>query len=169
VLLLGSAGQRILTAGELLCLAGLYAGLNATQKNDYDITVLRGPSISEMILSPEKIDYAGIDRPSVVVALGPEGVARRRKAFEGLDEQSIVLQAAGVDVPACRARLHRVDLKAQGIKSTDWALASLGVLAKLGQVIRPEMLKAAIEARLKGEALASALKLVGGVEPGEWV
>lgn len=169
VLLLGSAGQRILTAGELLCLAGLHAGLKATQKNDYDITVLRGPSISEMILSPEEIDYAGIGRPSVVVALGPEGVARRKKVFEGLDETSIVLQAAGVEVPVCRARLHRVDLKAQGMKGTDWALASLGVLAKLGQVIRPEMLKAAIESRLKGEALASALKLVAEVEPGEWV
>jgi hypothetical protein len=122
-----------------------------------------------MILSPEEIDYAGIDRPSVVVALGPEGVARRKKAFEGLDETSIVLQVAGVDVPVCRARLHRVDLKAQGIKGTDWALASLGVLAKLGQVIRPEMLRAALEARLKGEALSSALKLVEGVETGEWV
>jgi Pyruvate/2-oxoacid:ferredoxin oxidoreductase gamma subunit len=169
LIMLGSAGQRILTAGEILCLAGLHAGLNVAQKNDYDITVLRGPSISEMILSPEKIDYAGIDRPSVVVALGPEGVARRKKAFESLDEQSIVLQAAGVDVPAGRARRHRVDFKAQGLKSTDWALASLGVLAKLGQVIQPEMLKAALEARLKGEALASALRLVGGVEPGEWV
>jgi hypothetical protein len=102
VLLLGSAGQRILTAGELLCLAGLHAGLKATQKNDYDITVLRGPSISEMILSPEEIDHAGIDRPSVVVASGRK-VARRKKHFEGLDETSIVLQVAGVDVPACRA------------------------------------------------------------------
>jgi len=46
VILLGSAGQRIITAGEVLCLSGLHAGLNVTQKNDYDITVLRGlPSV----------------------------------------------------------------------------------------------------------------------------
>ena len=31
VVILGSAGQRIITAGEILCLAGLTAGLNVTQ------------------------------------------------------------------------------------------------------------------------------------------
>jgi Pyruvate/2-oxoacid:ferredoxin oxidoreductase gamma subunit len=167
VILLGSAGQRIITAGEILCLAGLHAGLNATQKNDYDITVLRGPSISEMILSPQAIDYTGINRPTAVVALSPEGVARRKKMFAGLDETCTVIQAAGVDIPACRARVHRVDLKDQGFRSTDWALASLGVLAKLGRVVRPEMLEAAIAARLKGDALSGALEIVRRVEPSE--
>jgi len=165
VIMLGSAGQRIITAGEILCLAGLHAGLNVTQKNDYDITVLRGPSISEMILSPQAIDCTGIQRPSVVVALGPEGVARRKKIFAALDETGIVIQATGVDVPAGRARINRVDFKAQGFKSTDWALASLGVLSKLGVVIRPEMLEAALAARLKGDAL----EIVRRVEPGEWL
>jgi pyruvate/2-oxoacid:ferredoxin oxidoreductase beta subunit/Pyruvate/2-oxoacid:ferredoxin oxidoreductase gamma subunit len=167
VVLLGSAGQRILTAGEILCLAGLHAGLNVTQKNDYDITVLRGPSISEMILSPQAIDYTGIGRPAVVVAVGPEGVARRRQMFAGLDENCLILQAAGVEVPECRARTRRVDLKGQGFKATDWALASLGVMAKLGRVLRPEMLEAALTGRLKGDALAGALETVRRVEPGE--
>jgi Pyruvate/2-oxoacid:ferredoxin oxidoreductase gamma subunit len=167
VILLGSAGQRIITAGEVLCLAGLHAGLNVTQKNDYDITVLRGPSISEMILSPQAIDYTGIGRPSVVVALGPEGVARRRKMFAGLAEDCTVIQTAGVDVPACRARIQPVDFKGQGFKSTDWALASLGVMAKLGLVIRPQMLEDALAARLKGDVLTGAQEIVRRAEPGE--
>lgn len=169
VIMLGSAGQRIITAGEILCLAGLQAGLNVAQKNDYDITVLRGPSISEMILSPQAIDYTGIQRPSVVAALGPEGVARRKKIFAGLAETCTVIQAAGVEVPAGRARIHLVDFKGQGFKGTDWALASLGVLSKLGLGIRPEMLEAALAARLKGEALAGALETVRRVEPGQWL
>ncbi|MCU0592720.1 MAG: thiamine pyrophosphate-dependent enzyme [Desulfobacterales bacterium] len=167
VILLGSAGQRIITAGEILCLAGLHAGLNTSQKNDYDITVLRGPSISEMILSPQPIDYTAISRPSVVIALGPEGVARRKKMFAGLDETCTVIQAAGVEIPACRAQLHRVDFKGQGFKGTDWALASLGVLAKLEQAVRPEMLEAAITCRLKGDSLAGALEIVRRAEPPE--
>ena len=57
VILLGSAGQRIITAGEILCLAGLSAGLHATQKNEYNVTVLRGLSISEVILSPKKREH----------------------------------------------------------------------------------------------------------------
>jgi Pyruvate/2-oxoacid:ferredoxin oxidoreductase gamma subunit len=169
VVMLGSAGQRIITAGEILCLAGLHAGLSVTQKNDYDITVLRGPSISEMILAPQAVDFTGIQRPSVVVALGPEGVARRKKIFAALDETGTVIQAAGVDVPAGHARTNRVDFKGQGVKITDWALASLGVLSKLGAVIRPEMLEAALAARLKGDALAGALEVVRRIEPGEWL
>jgi 2-oxoglutarate ferredoxin oxidoreductase subunit beta len=166
VILLGSAGQRVITAGEILCLAGLHAGLNATQKNDYDITVLRGPSISEMILSPQTIDYTGIARPTVVVAIGPEGVARRKKMFAGLDETCAVIQAAGVDIPACRARIHRVDLKAQGFKGTDWALASLGVMSQLGLVVRPQMLEAAVASRLRGESMIGALEIVRRVKTG---
>jgi pyruvate/2-oxoacid:ferredoxin oxidoreductase beta subunit len=169
VIMLGSAGQRIITAGEILCLTGLHAGLLVTQKNDYDITVLRGPSISEMILSPQAIDYTGIVRPTVVMALGPEGVGRRKNMFAGLDETCTVVQAMGVEVPTCRARIHRVDLKSQGFKPTDWALASLGIIAKLGLVIRPEMLEAALTARLGGEALASSLDTVRRAEPGEWL
>ena len=46
VVLLGSAGQRIVTAGEILCISGITAGLFASQKNDYPITVLRGHSVS---------------------------------------------------------------------------------------------------------------------------
>jgi 2-oxoglutarate ferredoxin oxidoreductase subunit beta len=169
VIMLGSAGQRIITAGEILCLAGMHAGLNVTQKNDYDITVLRGPSISEMILSPQAIDYAGIVKPAVVMALGPEGVARRRKAFAALDASAVVIQAAGVEVPASAARTHRVDFKAQGFKGTDWALASLAVMARLGLVVGMETLEAALAARLRGEALSTATEIVRAVRLGEWV
>lgn len=167
VILLGSAGQRIITAGEILCLAGLQAGLNVTQKNDYDITVLRGPSISEMILSPQPIGYTGISRPSVVIALGPEGVARRKKMFAGLDETNTVIQASSVELPDCHARIHPLDFKRQGLKSTDWALAALGVLAKLGRVVSLEMLEAAMADRLRGDSLAAGLEIVRGIEPAE--
>ncbi len=122
-----------------------------------------------MILSPQAIDYTGISRPAVVVALGPEGVARRKKMFAGLDDSCVVVQAAGVDLPDTRARIHRVDLKGQGLKGTDWALASLGIIAKLGLVIRSEMLEAALAARLQGEILKDSLEILRRVEPGEWL
>ncbi|MBW1925475.1 MAG: 2-oxoglutarate synthase, partial [Deltaproteobacteria bacterium] len=59
VVFLGAAGQRIISAGEILGLAALSGGLHASQKNEYNVTVLRGPSIAELILSPEPIDYNG--------------------------------------------------------------------------------------------------------------
>jgi 2-oxoglutarate ferredoxin oxidoreductase subunit beta len=164
VILLGSAGQRIITAGELLCLAGLTAGLRTTQKNEYNITVLRGPSISELILSPAEIDFTGIDKPTVVVALDQEGVDRRRDLFKHLGKETFIIQISGIILPASKAAVHQVDFKGQRIKPTDWALASLVVLAKLEKVIRTEMLEAALKVRFRGEALKSSLDLIDRIE-----
>jgi 2-oxoglutarate ferredoxin oxidoreductase subunit beta len=164
VILLGSAGQRIITAGEILCLAGLFAGLNTSQKNDYNITVLRGPSISELILSPQEIDYTGLENPGVIMALAQEGVDRRRQMFAKLDADALILQIAGVNVPDCKARVHQIDLKARGIRNPDWALASVGVLAAQGKIINFEMLEAALKIRFKGQTLADSLELVKKIE-----
>ncbi len=166
VILLGSAGQRVITAGEILCLAGLTAGLKTTQKNEYNITVLRGPSISELILSPEEINYTGIEAPDVVIALDQEGVDRRRDVFRALDGQSMILQADGVEVPPGNTRIHQMNLKSQKIKKPDWALASLGVIAKIGRIISTEMLEAALAIRFKDKMLESSLELIRKVETG---
>ncbi len=160
VIMLGSAGQRIITAGEILCLAGLTAGLNTTQKNEYNITVLRGPSISELILSPQEIDYTGIESPGVIVALDQEGVDRRKDMFKDLDSDTLVLQAEGVEVPVCNAHIHPMGLKSRKIKKPDWALASLGILAKLGRILTTEMLEAALEIRFKDTVLENSLAVI---------
>ncbi len=161
VVILGSAGQRVLTAGEIMGYAGLFAGLKTTQKNDYPITVLRGYSISELILSPQDILYTGIAKPSVVLALGQEGVNRRRDIFSSLDDGTLIIQAVGIDLPTSRARVRRIDFRKQKIRSQDWALASLAVLAKLNRVITMDMLTAALAIRFKGDALSASLKIIG--------
>ncbi len=57
-----------------------------------------------------------------------------------------------------------VDLKARGIKSQDWALASLAVMAKLKKVINADMLNAALKLVFRETVLESALELVNRVE-----
>ena len=160
VVILGSAGQRVITAGEILCLSGLTAGLNTTQKNEYNITVLRGHSISELILSPRAIDFTGIKQPDVVLALAQEGVDRRKDMFGQLDNTALILQVDGVEVPGCKARIHSMDLKSRKIKKPDWALASLGVMADFNEIISVEMLAAALKIRFKGKTLDTALELI---------
>jgi 2-oxoglutarate ferredoxin oxidoreductase subunit beta len=163
VTILGSAGQRIMTAGEVLCLAGMTAGLNATQKNEYNITVLRGPAISDVILSPQEIGFTGIERPDVILALSQEGVDRRRSLFSNIGSNTLIVMEHSVNVPSTKAGLLKVDLKAQGIKPQDWALASLSIVAKLKRVVSLEMLQAALEVRFDNPVLASALDLVDRV------
>ena len=160
VVLLGNAGQRIITAGEIMCLAGLSAGLNVTQKNEYNVTVLRGPSISELILSPDEIDYTGIEQPNVIVALGQQGVEHRKTMFAHLQKNTLVVQIEGVELPVCNGHIHKIDLKSQGIRKTDWALASLAVLAKLGRIISTEMLEAALKIRFKEKSQKETLELI---------
>ncbi len=160
VMILGSAGQRVLTAGELLCLAGMSAGLHVTQKNDYNITVLRGPSISDLVLSDMPVDYTGTTRPSVIIAIAQEGVDRRKAIWGQLDDTALVLAAADIELPETKARVHRLDFKKMTIKPHDRALASLAVLAGHHQILSADMLNHAIEYRFHGMMRDSALALV---------
>ncbi len=166
VLILGSAGQRIVTAGELFCLAGMTAGWYATQKNDYPITVLRGHSVSELVLAPEPVDYTGIDKPRVVVALADEGVGRRKVLIGKLGPETLIIKAAGVNLPETGAAVQEVDFKAQKIKSQDWALASLALLANMNKLISLEMLKAALSLRFKQAVADASIELVDRVVAG---
>jgi pyruvate/2-oxoacid:ferredoxin oxidoreductase beta subunit len=160
VVILGSAGQRIITAGEILCLAGLAAGFQTTQKNEYNITVLRGPSITEVILSPQAIGYTGIERPDVILALSQEGVDRRKHLFDSLDHSVLILQAPGVLIPSRKAEIFQANFKSQKIKTTDYALAALIVLAKMNRVIHLEMLKTALKYKFKNNILISSFDLI---------
>lgn len=160
VVILGAAGQRILTAGEVLGIAGLTAGLNMTQKNEYNITVLRGPSICELILSPEEIDYTGITKPAAVIVLAPEGVLRRESLINQLDHNTVVIQAVGVDIPSTHARVISVNFKGKGIKKTDWALAALAFLSNMNHVLNSKMLDAAVKIRFKDKTLHAVKEIV---------
>jgi Pyruvate/2-oxoacid:ferredoxin oxidoreductase gamma subunit len=121
---------------------------------------LRGHSISELILSPRAIDYTGIKQPDVVLALAQEGVDRRKDMFAQLDNDALVLQADGVEVPVGKARIHSMDLKSRKIKKPDWALASLAVMAGFNEIVSVEMLAAALKIKFKGKTLDAALELI---------
>jgi len=166
VVILGAAGQRVITAGEIVCLAGAVAGLHATQKNEYPITVLRGHSVSELILSEKEIGYTGIDRPSAVIALAPEGTSRRRGMLARVPHETRVIRAAGVDLSDCGGTIETHDFKALRIKPADWALAALAVLAAEGTVISREMLEAALGLRFSGNTLSDALGMIDRVIAG---
>jgi len=163
VLLLGSAGQRIVTAGELLCLAGISAGLHATQKNDYPITVLRGHSVSELILSASPIGYTGITDPSVVLALAPEGVARRKAALAALTDATLIIRGSDIDLPSNGAAVRTIDFKRLKVKNDERALASLASLAGAGVGLSVEMLRHALAFRFSGTVRENSLELVDRV------
>lgn len=160
VAILGSAGMRIVTAGDIVCYAGLSAGMNVSMKNDYNITVLRGQSVSEILISPRKIGYTGIEFPTVVLALSDEGVQRRGKIFGHLKPDTFVVKEKSVDIPQTPADVVEVDFKEFKILKQDWALASLGVMAKKEKAINREMLKLGLRSRFNEKQYLSSMKIV---------
>jgi len=161
VLILGAAGQRVVTAGELLCLAGMTAGLQASLKNDIPITVLTGHSVSEVILSPQAIDFTGLSEPSVILVLAEEGVARRRSAFGSLDDSCLVLRASPtLELPETRAEIIDLNLEDLGLKRADWALGSLAALAGRELILTRQMLEQAMAVRLPARIAESSCQVV---------
>ncbi len=160
VVLLGGAGQRIITAGELMCLAGATAGLHATQKSDYPITVMRGHSISEMILDDAPIGFTGIDLPGLVIAVGREGTDRRKKMFSRLPASTYILKAADVSLPGTAAEIQEVDFASMKIKPPNRALAALSILAAQNRILSRYMLEEALKLRFTGKVLQSAMETV---------
>lgn len=163
ILILGSAGQYVNTAGEVLCLAGMSGGLRVTQKNDYPITVLRGHSIAEVVFSPAAIEYTGMGTPAAVLCLAAEGVGRRKGTIAGLPSESLVIRDSQVDIPETAAKVMTIDFATLGLKGGDWALAALAVLAEQGSILTREMLAAGLQGRYRGKMLESAEAVVARV------
>jgi 2-oxoglutarate ferredoxin oxidoreductase subunit beta len=160
VVFLGSAGQRVITGGTLLGRAAILAGLNVTQKNDYHITVMRGPSVTEVIVSPQAITYTGVGKPDVIIALSKEGVRKRWGLFERIEKEGRVIVAAGIKIPTIDAQVLEVDFKAGGIKKKERALAALALLAKFGDPITLETLEEALKQSFQGKRLEEARQVL---------
>ncbi|MCP4023438.1 MAG: 2-oxoglutarate synthase [Desulfobacteraceae bacterium] len=160
VVILGSAGMRIVTAGDIVCYAGILSGMNASMKNDYNITVLRGQSVSEIILSPEKIGYTGIEAPSIILALSDEGVQRRIKLFDKLSSETFILKEKSVAIPDVDANILEIDFKEHKVTRQDWALASLAIIASKGIGFNMDMLNIALKERFKPKVLEIAMKTI---------
>jgi 2-oxoglutarate/2-oxoacid ferredoxin oxidoreductase subunit beta len=159
-LLLGAAGQRINTAGEVLCLAAMSSGLQVSQKNDYPITVLRGHSVSEVILDHESIGYTGIDKPDIVIALAAEGVMRRQQAFAALTPEDLVIRSERVELPPSRARIVDMSATDLGVAAQDQALAALTILCSESNIITCDALQDGCRLRFGGSTLDMALAVI---------
>ncbi len=70
----GSAGGKVRSASRHICHAALQSGLFASQQDDFPITIKKGHSVSEVILSPQPFAYTGGDKPDVALILSEDGL-----------------------------------------------------------------------------------------------
>jgi Pyruvate/2-oxoacid:ferredoxin oxidoreductase gamma subunit len=160
IVLIGAAGDHIQWAGSILAYAAISAGMHATQKNDYDITVLRGQSASEVIISPEPIVFTGVEKPDIIVAISQEGVARHQNLFSKTGSHTRVIMAKGLEIPATSGQITEIDFKTHGFSKAEWALASVALLARTGDLVTFEELDHTLRQMLTGKDLHSALAVM---------
>ena len=73
IVLAGSAGQKVVSAGNLLASAATLSGLWTSRRADFPITIQTGFSVAEIVISPEPVLYSGIIKPDVAALIAPEG------------------------------------------------------------------------------------------------
>jgi pyruvate/2-oxoacid:ferredoxin oxidoreductase beta subunit/Pyruvate/2-oxoacid:ferredoxin oxidoreductase gamma subunit len=74
----GAAGGKVRSAARLAGIGAVDSGLWVAKRDEYPITVKSGHSVSTLVLDSRPIDFAGSDRPDLLILLAPEGVATAR-------------------------------------------------------------------------------------------
>lgn len=109
VVVAGAAGGRVGSAVRLVAGGAIRSGLWAAQRTDYPVTVKTGHSVAELILSPDPIEYAGIDLPDVLVILSPEGRNKSAGYLSRMDEHGAVFVLPDFADVDTRARVEVID------------------------------------------------------------
>jgi len=160
----GSAGDRVRSAVRQLARAGVLSGLWASQRDDYPVTVKSGHSLSELILSPEPIDYTGIRRPDALLLLSEIGYRKAAGRLARMGEGGVVFALSGLgelEVPA-GVRLERIDPESwpRGLRKTHLALMVLARAVETLGLVPPEALLESVR-RGPGEHAERNLEALG--------
>jgi len=131
IVIAGSAGQKIRSAAALFAQAGMFADLRATQKDDYPITVMTGHSITEVILSPERIDYTAIDSPDYFVVVSEDGLQKSREQIKKLTNSATLYAEQSLDLPPTDARVVRLPFVATAKKVNRLSIGVVALAAML--------------------------------------
>ncbi len=162
VFVAGSAGQKIKSTATVFAEGGIFAGLNATQKDDYPITVQTGHSVAEIIFSPDPIEYAGIISPKYFVAISYDGVLRTKARIAKLPETCTVYAEETLDLPETKAKVRRMpfDKLGKSIGRYSVATAALGAMLEDTGIYPVDAFEAAIRRAQRPAIAEKNLKAV---------
>ncbi len=139
IIIAGSAGEGVQFASSLLALSALICGLNSSQKNDNPVTVGSGFSISEIIISKEKIRYSGIENPDYLIITSMDGYKRVKgkimKAKNVIIDETLSDESKFLRVPARKYKGERGGP----------TVFSLGVLFEKYKIFPPEVFLKTVE------------------------
>ncbi|MDP6578040.1 MAG: thiamine pyrophosphate-dependent enzyme [Candidatus Marinimicrobia bacterium] len=96
IVLAGAAGQKVVSAGNLLAAAATLSGLWTSRRADFPITIQTGFSVAEVVISPEPVLYSGIMKPDVAALIAPEGRDKITRLTRAMDKTGLIYFAEGL-------------------------------------------------------------------------
>lgn len=155
IVIAGSAGQKVKSAATILGRAGLLCGLDATQKDDYPITIMTGHSLSEINFSPEPVEYTAIDSPDHFAVVSIDGLKKTRNWIGRLPETCTLYIDETLEVPATAARVRRLPLlkAAKEVGRFSSSIIAMGAILAESKILPLAAFEAAIT-RFQSPAVA---------------
>lgn len=132
----GSAGEGVQQAAELLAQATVAAGLHATKKGSYPVTVGVGFSVAEVVLSRTPIFYHGVSRPDAVIITSADGLANQQERIRRMTSGVLWLDAS-LPVPETGAEVRMRDFRRRA-GARNAALYALLTFLRETEVIAPD-------------------------------
>ena len=179
IVIAGSAGQKVRSAAGLLAQSSMCAGLNVTQKVDYPNTVMTGHSVSEIIVSPERINYTAIDTADYFVLVSKDGLKNTKSQIEKLPSSCTLYVEKSLELPHTEAEIIRLPLMATAkkVNRLSICIVALAALVKNSGIInldafaeaittfqKPATAKISLKALEAGSALIHAKQEMDGSE-----
>jgi 2-oxoglutarate ferredoxin oxidoreductase subunit beta len=170
VIVCGSAGLKIRSAATVLGAGAILSGLQATQKDDYPVTVRTGYSVAEVIVSPDPILYTGVDVPDIGLILSQDGLTYLKRKLPGFPPTTRLYVEEKLGEVTTGASVTYLPLQETAKSVHHLAVAAVGMGAILGtEHLYPPEAFAEASRRLQDEKAATTnveglklgLKLVG--------
>jgi len=172
ICLSGSGGQGLILAGIILAeAAGIYDGFEVVQTQSYGPEARGGASRSEVIISNDKIDYPKVIQSDILLALTQQ--ACDKYIIELKDSGILLADSTNVlKIPAFSGKIYHYPITEDAVKVIGNKLVaniiSLGIIAKIANIISYKSIKNAIFARIPDRIMDINLKalehgfLIGG-------
>lgn len=158
IVIAGAAGMKTVSAAATFSRGAILAGLQATNRSQYPVTVKTGFSLSEIYLSSQDILFSGISKPDILIILAEEGLNKIKPILKELTPSDALYINASLPDIETNAVVHKMDLKKAG-KSTYWAIASLAEILRSHNLYPLEALIESINLQMKfSEQQLHALK-----------
>lgn len=109
----GSAGERVQSSAAMFCEASINCGLQVTQKNDNPVTQGSGFSLSEVIISPEEINFTGVATADYVIAVSESGLKEiiAQDVYNRINERTVFIIDDSMEMPEGKLNILALPLR----------------------------------------------------------